>query len=77
LNQEFNRKGAGMLNAQIGYRAPFNKLDTLEFKFQTPITSLRRKYYNFDLQWTNPLFYIGKFNTKISLFNDQLYKSID
>ena len=30
LNQEFNRRGAGMFKVKFGYRAPFMKLDCLE-----------------------------------------------
>ena len=66
-----------MFNVKVGYRSPFAKLDTLEMKFQTPVTNLRRSYFNFDLQWSNPHLKYGNFFNKLSYTSESLFKPID
>ena len=46
-------------------------------KFQTPVTSLRRSYFNFDLQWSNPYSKYGNFFSKLSYSSESLFKPID
>ena len=69
LNQEFNRKGAGMFKVKIGYRSPFFKLDCLEFNFETPLANLRRKYFNMDFMWKNSHDQYGNIFAKVSQGN--------
>ena len=66
-----------MLNAKIGYRAPFFKLDTFEFKFQPPINNLRRKYFNFNTEWINPTKKYGNIFTSLTYANESLFSEID
>lgn len=49
INQQFDRKGAGSVKVNVGFRTPFAKLDCLEFKAETPLSNFRRKYFTFDL----------------------------
>lgn len=75
--QEFNRKGTGMLNLMVGYRSPFTKLDKLQFKLQTPLANLRRKYFTIDLEWNNRHQKYGHLFAKVSHANANLFQDID
>lgn len=55
VNQAFDRKGMGNFTAKIGYRSPFRKYDSVELNLEWPISSLRKRYYQAGLEWSNPL----------------------
>ncbi len=77
LMQEFNRKGAGVLKAKLGYRAPLFKLDCFEVNLETPLANLRRKYFNLDLIWKNTHDLYGNTFARLSQGNEAIYKDID
>lgn len=77
LNQHFDRKGAGLLKVNLGFRTPFSKLDCLDFKIETPLSNFRRKYFSFDIEWKNSHDRYGNFFTRLSLGNTSIFRDID
>lgn len=67
----------GNFIAKLGYRSPFLKYDTLELNLEWPITSLRKKYYQAGLEWTNPIKNYGSFSWNLSSAKEPTYKNID
>ena len=75
--QEFNRKGAGVLKVKLGYRSPFFKLDCFELNLETPLSNIKRKYFNLDLTWKNTHDKYGNTFVRLSHGNESSYKDID
>lgn len=66
----------GNFAAKIGYRSPFKKYDKLELNLEWPISSLRNRYYQAGLDWTNP-FRGGSSSLHFTSSNESIYKGID
>jgi hypothetical protein len=77
ITQDFNTKGVGLFSCKIGYRSPFRKLDSLEFNFQSPLSNFKRKYYNFGIDWMNPIHKFGTSHVKVNCSNESAFKDID
>jgi len=67
----------GNFVAKLGYRSPFLKYDKLEFNFQWPISSLRRKYYQIGADWSNPISDLSTSSLRLNSSLEPTYKNID
>jgi hypothetical protein len=67
----------GNFVAKLGYRSPFLNYDKLEFNFQWPISSLRRKYYQIGAEWTNPISEASTASIRLNSVREPTYKNID
>ena len=75
--QDFNRKGVGMLHAKIGYRGLTKLFDKIEFNYESPITDIKRKYFEIGVSWENPVKKYGNLYFGVNYNNTNIYKDID
>lgn len=66
-----------MLQAKIGYRSVFKIYDKIEFNYESPLTDIKRKYFQSGFTWQTPTKKYGDFYLGINYANNNIYRDID